>query len=427
MAVKKRVYRSIPFQKVNIQKLNDAFENKRTVVGIDVAKEVFFAGFMQESGKIELTLKFTHPQESRKFVKLLSGLPASHVECVLEPTGTYGDSLRFLLEQAEIPVFQISTVKSRAMSEVYDGVPSQHDAKSAAILGKLHLDDVSQLWPPSSVKTRELSALFSQMEMFADQVGRHINKLEALMARHWPELIQQLKLKSATLLELLVAYGSPQKVAQKLRSARKLMRKIGGNFLGQEKIEEVLRSAENTVGLPMMDCEEKWVQTLAMEIRRAQKEEARTCRELKEVGKEMETVAGMAEVIGERSAIAMELKLDSASEYESPKSYLKAMGLNMTIIQSGKRQGQLHISKRGNSSVRKYIYFAAMRWVEKDPWAKSWYQKKVKRDGGKVKMKALIALMRKLVQGLWHVGQGREFDSTKLFDTSKLTPAIITK
>ena len=427
MAVKKRVYRSIPFQKVNIQKLNDAFENKRTVVGIDVAKEVFFAGFMQESGKMELTLKFTHPQESREFVKLLSELPASHVECVLEPTGTYGDSLRFLLEQAEIPVFQVSTVKSRAMSEVYDGVPSQHDAKSAAILGKLHLDEVSQLWPPSSAKTRELSALFSQMEMFRDLVGRNINKMEALMARHWPELTQQLKLKSATLLELLVVYGGPAGVARKLRSARKLMRKVGGNFLDKEKVENVLNSAVDTVGMPMLRSEEKLVQTLAVEIRRAQKEEARTLRELKKVADGIESISHMAPVIGEKSAIALELKLNSASEYESPKSYLKVMGLNLAIIQSGKKQGQLHLSKRGDSTVRKYIYYAAMRWVEKDPWAKSWYQKKVKRDGGKVKMKALIALMRKLVQGLWHVGQGREFDSTKLFDTSKLTPAIITK
>ena len=46
-------------------------------------------------------------------------------------------------------------------------------------------------------------------------------------------------------------------------------------------------------------------------------------------------------------------------------------------------------------------------------------QNKVKRDGG-LKGKAVTALMRKLALSLWHVAQGKRFDTSKLFDARAL-------
>ena len=61
-----------------------------------------------------------------------------------------------------------------------------------------------------------------------------------------------------------------------------------------------------------------------------------------------------------------------------------------------------------------------LRLIQDDPVVRAWYGKKVARDGGKMKNKAVIAVVRKLVKGLWHVAQGEPFDSRLLFDTSKL-------
>jgi hypothetical protein len=60
------------------------------------------------------------------------------------------------------------------------------------------------------------------------------------------------------------------------------------------------------------------------------------------------------------------------------------------------------------------------RWIQHDPVARAWYAKKVKRQGGQFKSKAVVALMRKLTLALWHVAKGSEFDSTLLFDTRRL-------
>jgi hypothetical protein len=37
-----------------------------------------------------------------------------------------------------------------------------------------------------------------------------------------------------------------------------------------------------------------------------------------------------------------------------------------------------------------------------------------------LKIKAVVALMRKLARALWHVARGKSFDAAKLFDTRRL-------
>ncbi len=70
--------------------------------------------------------------------------------------------------------------------------------------------------------------------------------------------------------------------------------------------------------------------------------------------------------------------------------------------------------------ARLFLYLAVLCWIQRDAVARAWYVSKVKRQGGLFKSKAVIALMRKLALGLWHVARGAEFDSTLLFDTLRL-------
>jgi hypothetical protein len=66
----------------------------------------------------------------------------------MESSGTYGDVLRHQLLEHGVPVYRMSGTRTDDAAEVYDGVPSLHDAKSAAIIAKLHLDGVSTPWGP---------------------------------------------------------------------------------------------------------------------------------------------------------------------------------------------------------------------------------------------------------------------------------------
>jgi hypothetical protein len=99
---------------------------------------------------------------------------------------------------------------------------------------------------------------------------------------------------------------------------------------------------------------------------------------------------------------------------------LKGLGLNLKEKSSGKHKGQLKITKRGPGDCRYYLYLAALRLIRHDQVVGKWYERKVTRDGGKAKNKAVVAVMRKLAKALWHVARGAVFDSRLLFDVRRL-------
>jgi len=107
--------------------------------------------------------------------------------------------------------------------------------------------------------------------------------------------------------------------------------------------------------------------------------------------------------------------------YDSSGAFLKSLGLNLKESSSGKRQGELAITKRGPSLVRKYLYYWALRAIQ-TPELKRWYSdfQRVGRNSCNGsehrKIKGLVALMRKLSRSLWYAHTREEaFDYAKVF------------
>ena len=92
----------------------------------------------------------------------------------------------------------------------------------------------------------------------------------AMTARHWPEVTYILDAKSATLLELLAAYGGPAAVRADQVGARQLMKRVGRGFLAEEKIEAVIGCAKSSFAVPQLDTERDVVMAIATEARRNQ-------------------------------------------------------------------------------------------------------------------------------------------------------------
>jgi len=418
--MKKKVYKATNVKKINLKKLSQEVEGKNIVLGVDVAKEDFMAAIMDEDRNVIKTIKWKHPFESHLFLDLiLKELRWNSLEVAMEPSGTYGDSLRAQFLGNGISVFRVSPKRCHDAAEVYDGVPSMHDAKASALIGRLHLDGISEEWKMTPDSQRELTAVIRTMEMYDDAYHRNINRLEGLIMRYWPELTQYLKLQSATLLELLIMYGSPERVAQSSQQAGALMKKIGGSGLKESKIKAVLESAPTSLGVKCIEAERYQVSTLCSEIRRLQKFRNHARVQVEELTQNIDSVKAMSPLIGKVTAAVLYMTLGGMDSYENAGSVVKSLGLNLKEHSSGKHQGQLRITKRGSGTARMYLYMAVLRLIKSDKIVKAWYQKKIVRDGG-VKMKALVAVMRKLSGALWHVGRGAKFDASLLFDTSKL-------
>jgi len=235
--MKKRRYKATNVKQVNWEVVAAQTQGERIIFGVDVAKEEFFAVLMKIDQSVIDTIKWTHPQQTRELsAHLLDDLKCSRLEVVLEPSGTYGDALRHHLSKLGFSIYQISPKRVHDAAEVYDGVPSLHDAKAAYLIGRLHLEGVSKPWRALSEPRREQQALIAELALFESEWQRNLNRLEACLNRHWPELIQLQSLRRISLLSLIGEYGSPQEVAAHRSEAQQLMRRIGRGQLNVKKV-----------------------------------------------------------------------------------------------------------------------------------------------------------------------------------------------
>ena len=123
----KRRYNSIEFKRVDWQQVQEQITGPRVVFAVDVAKEKFVATLLDDEQQGLVTFKWVHPRESAEVIERMSALAQSRaVEAVMEPSGTYGDGLGWLLREAGIPLYRLSPKRVHDAAEVYDGVPSLH-------------------------------------------------------------------------------------------------------------------------------------------------------------------------------------------------------------------------------------------------------------------------------------------------------------
>ena len=177
-------------------------------------------------------------------------------------------------------------------------------------------------------------------------------------------------------------------------------------------------AAAASVGVPLVGLERDALMAIAADAYRAHRAFAVAKSQVDRLAAST-PAAALAPVVGRTTAAGIFAEVGDAKTYPCARAYLKAMGLNLKEKSSGTVQGQLKITKRGPSRVRQYLWLAAFRWIQTDPIANAWYQRKKQRDGGRAS-RAVVALMRKLAKALFHVGRGAVFDSRKLFDTRRL-------
>ena len=198
-----------------------------------------------------------------------------------------------------------------------------------------------------------------------------------LLARHWPEILHELTLASSTLAYAIEHYGRPQDLAADERAAERL-RAWGRGPLKQTKIDRIIAATKTTVGVPMTDEDVNWLREIVTKLQDARAAQKECRREIKTLVSQHETIQQMASAVGEATACVLWVQLGDPRNYPSAGAYLKAAGLNLKVRSSGKMKGQLRITRRGPSRVRRWMYFAALRAVQ-EPSVKPWFEARRKR------------------------------------------------
>ena len=403
--MKKRTYRAQEINKACVARIIEGREGCSASVGIDVGKDDLYlmARWPDETWSGPWHARNT--SGIRGVVEFLVNLARGRrLVVALEPTGTYGDALRYALTQAGLTVHRVQGKAAHDYAEVFDGVPSQHDRKDAAVVAELAA--IGKSW------VNHLDAAEQSLQVWS-------GRLEGLLARYWPELTELLELSSICLLKMLVEFGGPAGVvADKMAGER--LAEWGRAFLSEEKLQAVLESARETVGVPQSKPEKQWVQDCAKELLELQRKKKEVKGILKQRVEKTPVLRRMAEAVGMGAACVLWVRLGHPQDYHCGEAYRKAMGLNVKERSSGRYKGQLKLTKRGPASVRRWMYLAALRLTQQ-PEVHAWYGKKKARDGGR-SGKALVGVMRKLALALYRVAvDDVAFDPAKLFPGAPLS------
>jgi transposase len=420
----KNPYSPIPVKSVALERLLAGRDGQACWVGIDVSKHWLTVALCWGHKQFERVWKVDYPSQLPLLIELLKRLAAGReLVIAIEPTGSYGDPLRWAVHQAGLSLHRVESKASHDYAEVFDGVPGQNDAKDALMLGELASQGNSRPWPYLALDEMRQQMLFwveqaeSQQQVLSVWSGR----IEALLARHWPEATAILDGTSGTLLRVLREYGAPAALAEDAQ-AEATLRRWGGVWLKPEKITALIACARSSLGVPVSPLELRRIQATAQAALEARAALEASKRELAQFVPGHAALEAMAPALGPATACVLYAKLGDPRDYHSPRAYLKAAGLNLKERSSGLYQGQLKISKRGPALVRQWLYLAAVRSLE-EPNVRAWFDRKCRRDaqyagGGRrsVGLIGLTAIMRRLLVALWTVRKKQlVFDRARLF------------
>ena len=297
---KRKAYRSTEVKHVDLTPVIAKGSCGPLWVGVDVGKEHVFVVIRWSDGSFERPWKARNPSEIEFLAGLLARLQQDQrLTVAMESTGTYGDPLRAELASLGVPVVRVSGKAASDHAEAFDGVPSQHDGKDAAVVAELAAFGKSRPWP-----YRQLSEEDAELAYWVGKVDDQqrvenywTGKLEALLARYWPELTGLIGLTSVTLLNLIGHYGGPAALLADDEAQRRL-NQWGRGALKKTTLDEILASAGTTCGAEQNRFDVKALQECATEALAALREVKAAKARLEELGEKNEALRRMSKAVG---------------------------------------------------------------------------------------------------------------------------------
>lgn len=310
-------------------------------IGIDISKADFRACIMGNDGK--KTFKVI---ASRKFANTTKGFSdfchwvnkhlnkyeVEEVEYIMEATGVYHENLAWELYENQLKVIIVLPNQAKAFLKS-EGIKSKTDKIDAQGLAKMVLVKKLRYWQPISPVLKALRTLTRYYEITQKELTQNYNRLHALEHSHKPDkfILKQLK--------------------QHLK------------FLEKQKENIYQQILETT-----------------------QKDET-----LHKKMKHLTTIYG----IGILTVAVVVAETNGFELFNNQKQLMSYSGYDIVEHQSGKYNGQTRISKKGNTHIRRALFFPALQTVKEENIFQELYVRVF--DRTKKKMKAYTAVQRKLL------------------------------
>ncbi|WP_340003749.1 IS110 family transposase [Paenibacillus sp. FSL K6-0276] len=352
------------------------------VVGIDMAKETHVAQVTNYRGIVLTNRHLSFSNTIEGFERLQRWMEAiqqkhrlSSVIIGMEPTGHYWWNLANWLTHKGLQIVLVNPATTKRNKENRDNCQSKSDPKDALVIA----DVVSRGYYYEHTKQthvfQRLRTLMSDREFWVTNSVRLQNRIIRWLDIRFPEYSSVFKdwtckRSMATLKE----FPTPQDLAGRsipeiIAIWRKHMQRAGGSS-GTQKAAELIAYAKRSVGdvTALTEAKQDFVR-LITEFERITDMLVDIEKQLRALLEEIPMAAQLRSIkgLGPIFVAAILAGAGDLRQYEHGRQLLRKAGLNLAESTSGKRKGQIIISKRGDSSLRKYLYLATIQLIGINP------------------------------------------------------------
>lgn len=381
--------------------------NSRTmIVAVDIGKGFHVGYFRAPNGEEQKPFLFSNSAKSfNGFWNKISEFSQKHgleqIVVGFESSGPYAEPLFHYLRGKSVKLVQVNPVHTKRIKELTGNSPNKTDRKDPRVIADvISLGHALTLVVPKG-PAAHLRRLTQARERAIKRRTVAVNQIQDLIFVIFPEFLKIMKgISTKTAFDLIKKYPTPESLVSLGReSLTEFIRTTSRGKLGRQRAEELFQAAQGCVGVRegrrsillemeylvcQISADSKFIASMEKQMEEHLEEipYSHSLLSIKGIGKL--TVAGLIGEVGDFRAFG------TISEIT------KLAGLDLFEISSGKHKGQRRISKRGRPLMRKLLFYASINVVKSKGILHEPYQQML--CGGKPKLKALIAIARKLLR-----------------------------
>lgn len=384
------------------------------VIGMDIGCEFNAMGLMNKEGKV--LGRYPKIYNSRGgfnyFTKVIEDTKGKHglkdVLIGMEPTGHYWRKIAYNALEKGYDVKFIRTTALKHQRELDESSAAKCDIKDALTLANLtregkYIDTVIE-----DGILRQLRTLSKVRERIQRYNTGSKHALKAVLDDYFPELKQLFwSMKAKGLWAVLENCPFPQDVLKlgPIKIAEIIAKSSRRRPEATKKAVKVYQAARESIGLKTIGIADRYrVKMYLEEVKRSEEQLKEIEAQMKNLLREIPYAKYILSIpgIGILSCAVFLGELGNPSYFSHPKQIIKYSGYDPQEFDSGQRIGGKIISKKGRWLLRKYLYFMSMRVIHREPYFRSYYDRKLEtknRFGQTLSKKAaLCAVAIKLIK-----------------------------
>ena len=406
---------------------------KTLVVGIDVGSQVHYAR-AYDWRNYEYSKKafaFSNDEEGfMAFKNWMNEIAEKHQkEAIIpgmEPTGHYWFSLGAFLQNNGMRVVHVNPHHVKKSKELDDNNPNKNDRKDPKTIAALVNEGrFSYPYIPTGIyaEIRNLSNLRFRTQ---EEITRIKNRLARWFSIYFPEykdvygnldaVSGMMILKEAPLPADIVKLG--------VEGINKIWRDAKLRAVGMKRAKTLVNKAEHSIGsheAPEAARVELVMLLNDYEMYNLRMEELMNT--IEEKLQEIPYIDKLMEIkgIGMITICGFIAEVGDIRRFDNPKQLQKLAGYAVVSNDSGKHNGESHISYRGRKRLRYVLYEAAISLIGKNPEFKEIHNYYLTRDKNPLKkMQSVIAVACKVIRVFYMMlTKGISYDGTKMLNDIK--------